>query len=217
VPPALQAPPVASQGTAGGENAVAPAAGAARADDLVDLTTLDRSIVLDLRYATADNFTRQKLYAVARCLLRREIAERLVRVQRALRAQGLGLAVWDCYRPISVQQRFWALVPDARYVAEPVFQDGRAIAGSKHNRGAAVDVTLVDARGRELEMPTAFDDFSERAHRDGAGWSAAARRNAHTLEAAMAEEGFAPLATEWWHFDGPDWQRYPLSDAPLGD
>ncbi|HYC24273.1 MAG TPA: M15 family metallopeptidase, partial [Candidatus Bathyarchaeia archaeon] len=118
-PPALQAP-VASRGTAG-ENAVATEASAARADDLVDLATLDRSIVLDLRYATSDNFTRQKLYPVARCLLRRDVAERLVRVQRALRAQGLGLAVWDCYRPISVQQRFWALVPDPRYVAEPVF------------------------------------------------------------------------------------------------
>jgi len=184
------------------------------APQLVDVTTLDPTIRLDLRYARADNFTGVAVYPTARCLLRRDAAERLARVQRALQADGLGLLVWDCYRPFSVQERFWALVPDERYVARPVRTDGRPASGSKHNRGAAVDVTLLDAAGHTLEMPTSFDDFSARAHR-GAPASPAARANAARLEAAMAAEGFVPLATEWWHFDAPGWQSDELLDVPL--
>ncbi|MEO8602345.1 MAG: M15 family metallopeptidase, partial [bacterium] len=142
-------------------------------------------------------------------------AARLVRVQRRLAAAGMGLLVWDCYRPFSVQERFWALVPDARYVAQPQRRDGQPVAGSKHNRGAAIDLTLVDAQGRALPMPSAFDDFSPRAHRDAATANPTQRVNARRLAAAMVREGFAPMATEWWHFDGPDWQRYPLADLPL--
>src|SRR5262249_44323001 len=136
------------------------------APELVDVTTLDPTIRLDLRYARPDNFTGVAVYPSARCLLRRDAAERLARVQRPLVAEGLGLVVWDCYRPFSVQERFWTLVPDERYVARPVRSDGRPVGGSKHNRGAAIDVTLLDAAGQPLEMPTGFDDFSARAHRD---------------------------------------------------
>ena len=196
-------------------------AGAARpapADQpLVDVRTLDPTIRLDLRYATAANFTGVVLYPAARCLLRPDVADRLVRVERRLAADGLGLLLWDCYRPFSVQQRLWALVPDARYVAEPTVRDGRFVAGSKHNRGGAVDVTLVDAAGQPLEMPSGFDDFSERAHRDFVGASPAARAHVARLEAAMVAEGFSPLPTEWWHFDGPGWERYELLDVPLAD
>ncbi len=188
-------------------------------DALVDLRALDPSIRIEMPYATPHNFTGVALYPVARCLLRRDVAERLVRVERRLGAEGLGLLVWDCYRPFPVQQRLWALVPDARYVAEPVVRDGRPVAGSKHNRGAAVDLTLVDAAGRLLEMPTGFDDFTERAHRGWTGASPPARRNVARLEEAMEEvmaaEGFEPLPTEWWHFDGPGWERYELLDRPL--
>jgi len=187
----------------------------ARADALVDPTLLDPSILIDIRYATPANFTGVAVYPVARCLLRRDVAERLLRVQRALRREGVGVKLWDCYRPFSVQLRFWKLVPDPRYVAEPVVRDGRPVAGSKHNRGAAVDLTLVDGLGRELEMPSAYDDFTERAHRDFAGASEKARRNAGRLEAAMVAEGFLPLPTEWWHFDGPGWEAYDISDEPL--
>jgi beta-N-acetylhexosaminidase/D-alanyl-D-alanine dipeptidase len=182
--------------------------------DLVDIAAIDPSIRLDLRYATADNFTGVAVYPVARCLLRRDAAERLARVQRRLRAEGVGLVVWDCYRPLAVQERFWALVPDERYVARPVRRDGRPVAGSKHNRGAAVDVTLADASGSPLEMPTDFDDFSPRAHR-GTPATPAARANAERLESAMVAEGFEPLPTEWWHFDAPGWQAYELLDVPL--
>jgi len=165
-------------------------------DALVDLRALDPSIRIEMPYATPHNFTGVALYPVARCLLRREVAERLVRVERRLAAEGLGLLVGDC-------------------VAEPVVRDGRPVAGSKHNRGAAVDLTLVDAAGRPLEMPSGFDDFSERAHRGWAGASPEARRNVARLEEAMAAEGFEPLPTEWWHFDGPGWERYELLDRPL--
>ncbi|HEV7734309.1 MAG TPA: M15 family metallopeptidase [Candidatus Binatia bacterium] len=189
--------------------------GCAHRDAFVDVRALDPTIRLDVRYATSANFTGTTVYPTARCLLRHDVAERLVRVQQRLRTDGLGLLVWDCYRPFSVQQRFWALVPDARYVAEPVVRDGRPVEGSKHNRGAAVDVTLVDGAGVPLVMPTDYDDFSARAHRDATDWSPVARHNADLLERAMVAEGFEPFPTEWWHFDGPGWQRYDLADVPL--
>jgi beta-N-acetylhexosaminidase/D-alanyl-D-alanine dipeptidase len=184
-------------------------------DGFVDVATVEPSIVIDIRYATPQNFTGVAVYPAARCLLRRDVAERLGRVQRELATRGLGLKVWDCYRPISVQQRLWAMVPDPRYVTQPVFRDGKPVDGSKHNRGAAVDLTLVDASGAELAMPTDYDDFSERAHRDYMGGNPQAVRNMRILEVAMVREGFEPLPTEWWHFDGPGWERYPLSDVAL--
>jgi beta-N-acetylhexosaminidase/D-alanyl-D-alanine dipeptidase len=169
-----------------------------------------------VRYATTRNFTKVALYPVERCLLRRDAAERLARVQKDLAAQGVGLKVWDCYRPFSVQRQLWKLVPDSRYVAEPVAGAGGApLKGSKHNRGAAVDLTLVRTGGGAVEMPTDHDDFSERAHRGDSKASPEARKNSALLERAMAAHGFEPLPTEWWHFDAPGWEGYPLSDEPL--
>jgi len=181
----------------------------------VDVAKLDASIRLDIRYATKRNFTKVKVYPVAKCLLRRDVARRLVAVQRALRKRGLGLKIWDCYRPFSVQKKFWKLVPDPRYVARPITRKGKPLSGSKHNRGAAVDLTLVDSKGKELEMPTDYDDFSNKAHRGYTGATVAARRNAKLLEREMTKQGFVGLSTEWWHFDGPNWQRYGLADIPL--
>lgn len=174
----------------------------------MDISQAAPSIRVDIRYATADNFTKTVLYPVNRCLLRPSVAQRLARVQEDLRASGLGLKVWDCYRPLSIQKKLWALVPDPRYVADPN-------KGSRHNRGAAVDATLVDVRGRESEMPTIYDDFSERAHRDFQGASPQAAANRSILEKAMAARGFAGLSTEWWHFDAPGWQDFPIEDLPL--
>jgi beta-N-acetylhexosaminidase/D-alanyl-D-alanine dipeptidase len=210
------APAIAARGAApAGEEVDRPDAASPDPDELVDLADVDATISLDLRYATADNFTGVAVYPVARCRLRHAVAQRLAAVQAALRERGYGLKIWDCYRPFSVQKTFWRLVPDARYVAKPVTRGGKPVAGSKHNRGAAVDLTLVDSRGTELEMPTAFDDFSPRAHRGWSGASEAARRNSGILEGAMRAEGFEPLSTEWWHFDGPRWRSYPLADEPL--
>jgi D-alanyl-D-alanine dipeptidase len=177
-------------------------------EPLVDVAAIDPRIVIDLHYATSNNFTGEQLYPVARCLLRARVAERLKRVQDRLSKQGLGLKIWDAYRPLSVQKKMWALVPNEDYVANPA-------KGSRHNRGCAVDVTLVDSAGHELQMPTAFDTFSPAAHRDYAGGTRTARRNRRTLERAMQAEGFTGLKTEWWHFDAPDWQVYPVLDVPL--
>lgn len=176
--------------------------------ELVDVGALRSGIVLDIRYATKDNVFGEAVYPSGRCLLVKPAAERLVRVHKGLAARGLGLKVWDCYRPLAVQKRLWELKPDPRFVAPPE-------RGSRHNRGAAVDVTLVDAQGRELEMPSRYDDFGPSAHRGWKGAPKPAALNRRRLEEAMALGGFLPLAEEWWHFDDPDWERFPLLDIPL--
>jgi len=182
----------------------------AREPDMMfaDLADYDASIILDIRYATTNNFTGKKVYPAARCLLRRDVAMRLLKVQEKLRAKGYRLIVFDCYRPLSVQKHFRAIMPDYRYVADPA-------KGSRHNRGAAVDVSLADSTGRPLEMPSRYDEFSQKASRGWAGASATARRNSELLETAMKDEGFEPFPSEWWHFDASDWELYPVSDFPL--
>lgn len=194
----------------------APRTSPASAADLVDIAAIAPAIRVDMRYATTRNFTGVAFYPVARCMLRRDAAERLARAQEALARRGLGLQVWDCYRPFSFQQKLWKLVHDPRYVARPVAAaDGTPVEGSKHNRGAAVDLTLVGADGSAVEMPTDHDDFSARAHRGSRDGTPAARRNAAVLEEVLVAEGFVPLPTEWWHFDAPGWERYPLSNQPI--
>jgi zinc D-Ala-D-Ala dipeptidase len=179
-------------------------------EPLVDVTSAVPGIVVDIRYATVNNFMHRVLYPAPRCLLRESVARRLGRVQADLVQEGLGLKVYDGYRPLTVQKLMWKVMPDDRYVADPS-------KGSRHNRGAAVDVTLVDGSGRELDMPSAFDDFSERAHRDYAGGSPEARANRERLIRAMEKHGFQVLKTEWWHFDAPGWEQYGILDVPLGD
>ncbi|WP_230841758.1 M15 family metallopeptidase [Gloeobacter morelensis] len=189
--------------------AVVLAAKPVSAEAMVDLGAVAPGVRRDMRYATVDNFLKKAVYPEARCLLRPPVAERLARVQNRLAGAGFGLQVWDCYRPLTVQKQMWALVPDERYVADPA-------KGSRHNRGAAVDLTLVDSQGQEQEMPTAFDDFSPRAGRDAqAHWSEKARRNYAVLHKAMVAEGFLPLPSEWWHYDAPGWERYAVVDVPL--
>jgi len=175
--------------------------------DLVDVRKYVPGIRLEMRYATTHNFLKQKLYRRGRCYLKTAVAIRLGRVQKRLRKKGLGLKVWDCYRPLAVQWKMWNAVPKPGYVADPR-------EGSNHNRGAAVDVTLVDAKGRALWMPTDFDEFSPRAHH-GAEAPTAAVRHRQILREAMTAEGFAPLPTEWWHYDAPEAQNAPILDVPL--
>jgi len=182
---------------------------------LVDVTKAAPGVRLDIRYATPNNFTGVAVYPAPRCFLRTAVAKRLARVQADLEKQGLGLKVYDCYRPFSIQKKFWSLVPNEDWVAKPVEKNGKPVSGSKHNRGAAVDLTLVDAAGQEVPMPSGFDDFTEKARRDYTGGDPAARANAKRLEAAMVKEGFEPLPTEWWHFDGPGWEKDGLLDVPF--
>ena len=183
------------------------AAAAPKGSDLVELSTVIPDAVIDIRYATKDNFTGEVLYPEARCKLRRAVATRLAKAAAVLRKQKRRLLVWDCYRPTSIQEKLWKLVPDERYVADPK-------KGSRHSRGAAVDVGLVDLDGKPVTLPTKFDDFSEAAHRTNA-LKGAAGAEARRLEAAMKKAGFVGMPTEWWHFDAPDAAKYALSDEAL--
>ena len=176
---------------------------------LVDIRTVNRNIRLDIRYATTNNFLKRKLYPIAKCALRSSVAQKLALVQTDLEKIGLGLKVYDCYRPFSVTKQMWEFLPDPNYVANPS-------RGSRHNRGAAIDLTLVDRTGKELEMPTPFDDFTTKAHRNYAGGSAQSRKNRQLLEDAMKKQGFIGITTEWWHFDSEDWQKFAILDIPLG-
>lgn len=177
---------------------------------LVDATHFVPDAVIDLRYATSSNFLGRAVYPPgARCLLLRPVAERLARAADRLRARGLRLRVYDCYRPLAVQREMWRLVPRKGFVADPA-------KGSNHNRGAAVDVGLSAPDGSEVELPTPFDAFGPRARAGAtAGVSATARRNRDLLRAAMEAERFRVNRSEWWHFDAPEARGAPIRDVPL--
>ncbi len=161
---------------------------------LVDVGAIAPEVIVEMRYARPDNFTGQSVYTCGRCFLRRETVAKVVKAARLLRDKGLTLKLWDCYRPLSVQKLFWAIVPDPRFVADPK-------KGSRHNRGNAVDVTLADNAGHNLEMPTGFDDFSPRASQRATDLPAKALANRRLLAETMRAAGFSPLDSEWWHYD----------------
>lgn len=177
--------------------------------DLVELLTLEPTFVLNIKYATKDNFTHQAVYTSGPCFLEQEAAIALKKVQEELKSQGLGLKIWDGYRPLSAQYTLWSICSDPDYVADPK-------KGSRHNRGCAVDVTLVSlADGKELEMPTEFDNFTPKAHRDYMDLPAQAIKNRGLLERVMHKHGFIGLPTEWWHFDYQGWEKYPILDIDI--
>ncbi len=178
-------------------------------EGLVLVQDVDPTVVIDLRYATENNFTKKKIYPTNVCVLHRETAQKFARANADFRKDGYRLKIWDAYRPPYVQNVFWGLVPDERYVANP------AKGGSRHNRGGAVDVTLVDKDGRELEMPSDFDDFSKKASPTNPAMSPAAKKNSEYLKMVMVKNGFTPYEHEWWHFDDSDWQQFPLVDVKL--
>lgn len=178
---------------------------------LVKVADVDPNIIIDLRYATTNNFTGQIIYPSKVCLLRASTAAKLAAANAELMERGYRIKIWDAYRPPSVQQLFWNLVPDSRYVANP------ATGGSRHNRGGAVDLTLVDANGRELSMPSGFDDFSARASRDNRDMSAEAAANLAYLTQVMVKHGFNPIASEWWHFEDKDAGGFPMVEVSLED
>jgi len=194
--------------------AIAGACGAARqpnpklANQLIDVGVTYPDVQLDIRYATPDNFLGRAMYGAPRCYLVTDAAQRLAAADAAIHAEGLRLIVWDCYRPRSVQYAMWEILPDPTYVADPA-------RGSRHNRGAAVDVGVVGLNGEPVPLPTDHDDFTPAAHRDAEDLPAAAIANRERLERVMVEAGWIPLASEWWHFDAPNWELYPLRDDPL--
>jgi len=178
---------------------------------LVDVEKVVPGIVLDIRYATTNNFTGQQLYPIAKCVLREKTAAKLGEVQIELAGMGLGLKLFDGYRPLSVQRKMWAIFPNQDYVADPK-------KGSRHNRGAAVDLTLIRLPdGVELLMPTHYDEFTPKAHRDYMKLDAEAIRNRELLEQVMSRHGFVGLPTEWWHFDDTDWKRYRILDVDYSE
>jgi len=186
---------------------------ASREPELVELTQLDPTIRLEIRYATAENFLGRPAYEEARAFLQRPAAEALIRVHRDLEAAGYGLLVFDAYRPWSVTKLFWDLTPpDQRaFVANPA-------RGSKHNRGCAVDLTLWDLETLQaVSMPSEFDDFSERASPEYAGGTPQQRERRDLLRTAMEREGFSVEPNEWWHFNYSGWREYPILDVPFSE
>lgn len=169
-----------------------------------DLASLDPSIAIDIRYATDNNFTKTKIYDCAQCLLRPEAAEAIVKANKALKAKGLSLKMFDCYRPRPYQQRLWDKVPDPNYVTPPA-------KGSMHSRGAAVDLTIVDANGKELNMGTPYDFFGVEAHTDNMKLPAEVLKNRQLLRETLEAVGFKGIRTEWWHFSYQA-KKFPLSD-----
>lgn len=174
------------------------------AHGFIDITRLDPTILIDIRYATANNFTKKKIYDCPRCLLRPEAARAVVQAHRALQKKGYGLKMFDCYRPRPYQQRLWDAVPNPDYVTPPA-------KGSMHSRGAAVDLTVVDAQGNELDMGTPYDFFGPEAHTDNTSLPADVQANRRLLREALEAAGFSGIRTEWWHFSYQK-KTYPLSD-----
>lgn len=182
---------------------------ATAAPDLVDLARFDPRLRFDIRYATPHNFMGRVLYPVARAVAQRPVAEALAKVQTCAEAAGYGLLVFDAYRPWRITRAMWEQTPpeSREFVANPR-------AGSRHNRGCSIDLTL-HRDGVEVAMPSAYDDFTPAAYRSNTAAPAEALRLSRLLESWMVAEGFVPLANEWWHFDWAGWRRYPIMDVPL--
>lgn len=164
-------------------------------------------VIVDLRYATPDNFTRTTVYdpSRARALLRRETILKLRGVIRDLRAQGYRLIILDAYRPRSAQFKLWSANPNGDFLADPN-------EGSRHSRGTTVDVWLADLEGRRLEKPSEFDEFTPRASHHLVNASPLARRHVMILRNAFFKNGFSGVENEWWHYDLKNWKDFPLLD-----
>jgi D-alanyl-D-alanine dipeptidase len=175
-------------------------------NQLVNLESEIPNIVLDIRYATVDNFTGQKIYTEPKAFARRPVAVALKRVQNILAEKGIGLIVYDAYRPYAATIRFYEVFKDTTFVASPY-------SGSRHNRGAAVDISLMDIKtGKELEMPTDYDSFSDSAAPDFPDLPENVKLNRDLLIKVMHDNGFTVYHSEWWHFDYQNWKDCELLD-----
>jgi D-alanyl-D-alanine dipeptidase len=182
-----------------------------RPTDLVELTELDPTIKLEIRYATTNNLFGTVFYSEPRAFLQRPAAESLVRAGRRLKGLGYGLLVHDAYRPWFVTKVFWDAAPDdkKKFVADPA-------QGSRHNRGCAVDLTLYDLKtGQPVEMVSTYDETTDRASPDYPGGTSLQRWHRDLLRAAMEAEGFKVFEGEWWHFDYKDWKLYRIGNVPF--
>lgn len=162
-------------------------------------------ITIDIKYATNDNFTKKKIYDCGKCYLRPEAAAKLVEIHNVLKEKyGYGIKVFDCFRPRPYQQRLWDIMPNPSYVTPPE-------KGSMHSRGLAVDLTIVDKNGKDLDMGTPYDFFGKEAHQDFTGHSSDINKNRKLLKSIMEENGFGSIRTEWWHYSYRT-KSYPLDD-----
>jgi zinc D-Ala-D-Ala dipeptidase len=174
--------------------------------ELVDLEKLIPNIVLDIRYATTNNFTKEKIYHLAKAYARKPVAEALKKAQQELNKQGLGIKVFDGYRPYSATVKFYEVYHDTTFVASPY-------RGSRHNRGCAVDITLMDLKTKkELKMPTPYDTFVKEARPTYPIKDIEAKKNRELLIAVMSKYGFKVNASEWWHFDFIGYKNYEVLD-----
>jgi|GEM_PF-105954 len=160
----------------------------------VELIRVDTLFVPDMRYATADNFLKEKVYDCDKCLLRKDAALALLKAHDRLKQDGYRIKLYDCYRPLDVQKKMWKIMPDDRYVGNPYGN------GSVHNKGAAVDLTLTDSLGHELEMGTPFDHFGREAHHAYNNLPIEVLTRRRILKEAMEGAGFEPITSEWWHY-----------------
>lgn len=172
-----------------------------------DIKKIIPGILLDLRYATTDNFMKRKLYPdITTTYLRILAAKALQQVQQELNGMGLGLKIYDAYRPYSVTKKMWEPIKDTRYVADPK-------KGSGHNRGIAVDITLINLKnGEELPMGTGYDNFSDTAHQTFTGLSKEILHNRNILKRLMEKHGFISLESEWWHYSLPNTRDFEILD-----
>ena len=180
---------------------------------LVELTSLDNTIKLDIRYATSDNFVGRPVYPEARAFLQKPAAKAVVKVHQVLKKQGLGIVIFDGYRPWSITKLFWDVVPEdkRKFVADPA-------KGSKHNRGGAVDLSIYDLdTGKLIDMPSGYDEFTDRASPDYGGGTEQQRANRDLLRKLMEAEGFTVNPNEWWHFDYKNWQDYAIYDIGFSE
>jgi len=159
----------------------------------VELKTLDSTFVYDIRYATTNNFVHKKMYSCGKCFLRKEVAFLLLKIQKKLLQKDMRLKLFDCYRPGKVQQELWKIMPNPSYVANPR-------KGSMHNRGVAVDLTIVDSAGNELDMGTNFDYFGKEAYHSYTNFPEKILKNRILLKSIMQQYGFEPIKSEWWHY-----------------
>lgn len=167
--------------------------------------TEDEGFILDIKYATTDNFTKKQIYDCGRCWLRPEVAAKVKKIRNELNEKyGYGIRLFDCFRPRPYQQRLWDAVPDPDYVTPPQ-------KGSMHSRGLAVDLTITDAKGRDLDMGSAYDYFGREAHQDYTGHSKEINKNRALLKEIMEKYGFKAIRTEWWHYSDST-TSYPLDN-----
>lgn len=177
--------------------------------DMVQVVDIIQDICLDIRYATAENFTGEVIYESAEAYLRRGTAEKLAKAQEELEELGYSLTIWDAWRPVAAQFALWRVCADARYVADPF----NGFSG--HCRGNTVDITITTLDGESVELPSGFDDFSALADRDYTDVSEAAAANARLLEDVMTRAGFAGYSAEWWHYTDTDAYEVVEALGPL--